>query len=286
MLKVRQYLQPVVKDATTVEVVVKAYANFTGLAQACVKNGKLKGNVSLNQFVIGFNRRYPLFDFVDVGPGKEETDNKFKGMVSTSSIHVLVSLTKAFSDVLEVYVPNPLCKHIILGCYHDQGYIPFLRKFDQGPSVSEKITLLKTGPLARGMESLGFKKTELFNSLFSSESSGLTPTSPKFMKSLPVVGSERLGPIKRNSNGKRIDKDLSVDPKLLERMKKFNLCGWHYLREDCVHGHNRSHDYPRPLSLEEYDAVWYLTRAGGFCHNARGNRDCNDDRCIYRHRSS
>lgn len=78
MLKVRQYLQPFVKGA---EVVVKAYANLAGLGQACVKNGKLKGSVCLNQFVIGFNRRYPLFDFVDVGPGKEETDNKFKGMV-------------------------------------------------------------------------------------------------------------------------------------------------------------------------------------------------------------
>jgi hypothetical protein len=82
MFTVRQYLQPFVKDAETIGIMVKAYANLTGLAQACVKNGKLKVGGLLSQFVIGFNRRYPLFDFVDVGSGKEEADNKLRGMVS------------------------------------------------------------------------------------------------------------------------------------------------------------------------------------------------------------
>lgn len=197
-----------------------------------------------------------------------------------------MSLTKAFADVLKIYVPNPQCQHIILGCYHDQGYVPFLRKFDRGPPISEKITLLKTGPLVRGMESLGFKKTELFNSLFSSETSSFTPGSPTFIKPLSVVQSERLGPIIRDKKGNRIDKILSIDPSLLQRMKKLNLCGWHYLREDCVHEHNRSHAYPRPLSVEEYDAVWYLTRIGGLCYNVKKNKDCTDDKCIYGHRPS
>jgi hypothetical protein len=86
MLKVRKYLNQFVKNAETVAVMVKAYANLTGLAQACVKNGKLKAGISLNPFVVGFNRRYPLFDFVDVGAGKEEADNKIRGMVSISSL--------------------------------------------------------------------------------------------------------------------------------------------------------------------------------------------------------
>jgi len=84
MLKVRQYLQLFVKDAETVAVMVKAFANLAGLAQACVKNGKLKAGISLNPFVVGFNRRYPLFDFVDVGAGKEEADNKIRGRVVRS----------------------------------------------------------------------------------------------------------------------------------------------------------------------------------------------------------
>jgi hypothetical protein len=80
MLKVREYLHRFMKDVETIEVMVKAYANLTGLTQVCVKNGKLKINMSLNPFVVGFNRRYPLFDFVDVGAGKEEADNKIRGM--------------------------------------------------------------------------------------------------------------------------------------------------------------------------------------------------------------
>lgn len=285
MLKVRQYLQPFVKDAETVGVVVKAYANLTGLAQACVKNGKLKVATLLSQFVIGFNRRYPLFDFVDVGPGKEEADNKLRGIVSTSPTHELMLLTNVFAGLLDFFVPNPQCQHIILGCCHDQGYVPFLRKFHKGPSGSEKITLLQAGPMTWGMASLGFKKTDLLNCLFSSESPGFTPSSLTITKSLPVVKSERLGPIIRDSNGKRTDKVLSVSPALVEKMKKLNLCAWHYLREDCV-GCKRSHAYPRPLSPDEYDAVWFLTRTGGLCYVAMKNKDCSDDRCIYRHRSS
>ncbi len=87
MLKVRNYLHPQVKDAETTAVMVKAFANLNGLAQACVKNGKLKAEVLLSLFVIGFNRRYPLFDFVDVGPGKEEADNKLRGMVLLLSLY-------------------------------------------------------------------------------------------------------------------------------------------------------------------------------------------------------
>jgi hypothetical protein len=186
-----------------------------------------------------------------------------------------------------MYFPNPQCQHIILGCYHDQGYVPFLRRFDKGPSWSEKITLLQAGPLTRGMGSLGFKKTDLFNSLFSSESSSFTPRSPTLIKPLPVVKSERLGPIIRDNKGNRIDRILSVSPKVLEQIKKLNLCGWHYLREDCVaQGCKRSHAYPRPLSPEEYDAVWLLTRTGGMCYNISKKKDCSDDRCIYRHHSS
>jgi hypothetical protein len=160
-----------------------------------------------------------------------------------------------------------------------------LRQFDKGPSVSDKITLLLRGPLAPRMESLGFKKTDLFNSLFSSEIPSSPSDSPTVFRSFPLVNSVRLGPIVRNSLGKRIDKDLIVDQSLLQRMKGFNLCAWHYLREDCVQKCKRSHAYPRPLSLEEHDAIWYLSRSG-LCRSVKRSTDCDDDRCIYGHRYS
>jgi hypothetical protein len=83
--------------------------------------------------------------------------------------------------------------------------------------------------------------------------------------------------------GKRIDKDLAIDANVLKKIKGLSLCSRHYLREDCVQGCGYSHKYPRPLSIEEYDVVWYLARAG-LCQNLTRNADCNDERCIYGHR--
>lgn len=81
MVKVREHLASLdsaINDPKTVPVIVKAYANLSGLAQACVRDGKLGSISDMAQFWIGFTRRYPLVDFVDVGSGKDEADNKLK----------------------------------------------------------------------------------------------------------------------------------------------------------------------------------------------------------------
>lgn len=82
MLTVREHLDSMgssISDARNVPVVIKAYANMGGLAQACVRDRKLSSVSEMTQFWIGFSRRYPHVDFVDVGPGKEEADNKIRG---------------------------------------------------------------------------------------------------------------------------------------------------------------------------------------------------------------
>jgi len=95
--------------------------------------------------------------------------------------------------------------------------------------------------------------------------------------------SERLRPIIRNGLGKRTDKVLSIDKGLMQDMRKKNLCTWHYLRSDCSLGPcKRNHNYPRPLSAEEFDALWFVARQG-MCHSSRKGRVCDDDQCIYGH---
>jgi hypothetical protein len=87
MEKVREHLVSLgdsVVDAESIPVMVKAYANLNGLAQACVRDKKLGSLADMVQFWIGFSRRYPLVDFVDVGSGKEEADNKLRGMILDS----------------------------------------------------------------------------------------------------------------------------------------------------------------------------------------------------------
>jgi hypothetical protein len=84
MEKVREHLAsivPAIEDVRSIPVMVKAYANLSGLAQACVRDGKLNSVGDMTQFWIGFTRRYPLVDFVDVGSGKEEADNKLRGKI-------------------------------------------------------------------------------------------------------------------------------------------------------------------------------------------------------------
>ena len=85
MEKVREHLGSLgsgINDHKTVPVMVKAFANLSGLGQACVRDRKLTSVGDMNQFWIGFTRRYPMVDFVDVGPGKEEADNKLRGQVT------------------------------------------------------------------------------------------------------------------------------------------------------------------------------------------------------------
>lgn len=151
--------------------------------------------------------------------------------------------------------------------------------------MSEKITLIQRGPLPPRMESLGFKKTNMFNCLFSPEYPCSPPCSPAHNKTSTSVSAIRLGPIIRNPSGKRIDRELIIDANLLQKMKKLNLCSRHYLREDCAPKCKRNHLYPRPLSLEEHNAVWFLARAS-LCQSLKRNSNCNDGNCIYGHRYS
>jgi len=37
----------------------------------------------VEQFIVGFNRELPLFEFVDAGADKEAADNKIKGTSTT-----------------------------------------------------------------------------------------------------------------------------------------------------------------------------------------------------------
>ncbi|KAG0645059.1 hypothetical protein D0Z07_9098 [Hyphodiscus hymeniophilus] len=293
--KVREHLSslsPPFEDAKTVPIMVKAFANRSGLAHAYAGNKKVVPPISINHFWIGFSRRYPLVDFVDVGLGKEEADNKLR-------------------EVLAIYIGNPQCQHMLLGCCNDAGYVPVLRPYVAQASISERITLLSAGPVQAVMENLGFRITPIFEPLFisrpplrappsnlpgengsqsvkvtqpivdsilASSSSSSSPVPEK-----PVKNCGRLRPIIRNGVGKRIDKPLSVDQKLVQTISKRNLCYWHYLRADCMTAScSRKHEYPRPLSPGEYDALWHVARQG-MCYRLRNGVDCTDDQCLYGH---
>jgi hypothetical protein len=61
------------------KVVTRMYANVKGLADTCCRAGLVDSPALLEDFVRGFTRGDTLFDFVDVGPGRDRADEKVSG---------------------------------------------------------------------------------------------------------------------------------------------------------------------------------------------------------------
>ena len=77
--RVKDYARELKLDSENIDISVRAYADLKSLRSACVRNGRMKESSSMSLFAHGFSQRQALFDFVDVGPGKEGADNKVRG---------------------------------------------------------------------------------------------------------------------------------------------------------------------------------------------------------------
>ena len=70
-------------DSDRLDVVVKAFAHLDGLGSRLVREARVKDTAQVRAFCAGFSSRLPMFDFVDVGFGKERADNKIRGTMHT-----------------------------------------------------------------------------------------------------------------------------------------------------------------------------------------------------------
>ena len=61
------------------KIVAKIYANVRGLADACSRAGIVDSPATVEEFTRGFTGNKHLFDFVDVGMGKDRADDKISG---------------------------------------------------------------------------------------------------------------------------------------------------------------------------------------------------------------
>ena len=62
-----------------VKIMVRAYADVEGLAEVCTKAGLVPSPDRVADFICGFTRGKLLFDFTDVGMGKDRADGKLNG---------------------------------------------------------------------------------------------------------------------------------------------------------------------------------------------------------------
>ncbi|KAJ9130108.1 hypothetical protein NKR23_g12349 [Pleurostoma richardsiae] len=76
---IRQYVSGLSTEWRDIDVVVRAFANVNGLGAALARGGRVRDASQLRELVGGFNSRQALFDFVDVGAGKERADHKLRG---------------------------------------------------------------------------------------------------------------------------------------------------------------------------------------------------------------
>ncbi|EKG09369.1 Zinc finger CCCH-type protein [Macrophomina phaseolina MS6] len=127
-------------------VMVYIYANVEGLSRKLASVGIIKSPVELYTFTRAFNLHQPLFNFIDVGSGKERADHKIK-------------------EMLRLFTTNIQCKHIIFSGCHDNGYLPCLDPYKHDLSNANRISLLETTPVQPGFTALKFK-TVRFSSVF------------------------------------------------------------------------------------------------------------------------
>jgi hypothetical protein len=64
----------------SLKIIARIYANVKGLSDTCHKAGIIDKPSVMEDFVRGFNESRSLFDFVDVGTGKDRADDKIAGM--------------------------------------------------------------------------------------------------------------------------------------------------------------------------------------------------------------
>lgn len=68
------------------KIVARVYANLKGLGDTCVRAGIISSPDLLADFARGFTCGKTLFDFIDVGPGKDRADAKIIGESISSGV--------------------------------------------------------------------------------------------------------------------------------------------------------------------------------------------------------
>ncbi|KAL1983837.1 hypothetical protein VTN96DRAFT_9838 [Rasamsonia emersonii] len=137
---IKEFLQSELNiDAEQCRVMVRVYANLSGLSKSLSKAG-LVGNEarSLAPFAASFTGSQDLFDFVDAGD-KDGTDLKVR-------------------ETFQLFVDNNQCKHIFFAGCHDVGYLSLLTPY-QGKA--DRVTLIKAASIQPEFESLDLPIREI-----------------------------------------------------------------------------------------------------------------------------
>ncbi|KAF1815550.1 hypothetical protein P152DRAFT_479469 [Eremomyces bilateralis CBS 781.70] len=176
-------------------IVCRLYANLSGLAETCRRAGLIATTQDLEEFMKGFTRAKTLFDFVDVGSGKDRADGK---------------IIEHFK--LNLYDYH--CRQIILGCSHDNGYARTLEEIVQADLI-KRITLLEGVPFERELVVLPFRKHKIMNLFRETKILSVpdfTPRAPVFTPGIRAAVMHPPGFITASPPGYRSSSALAMRP--------------------------------------------------------------------------
>ncbi|MCJ1275147.1 hypothetical protein MMC21_002947 [Puttea exsequens] len=152
------------------KIVTRVYANLKGLGEVCRKAGIIDISDVIEEFARGFTGSKQLFDFVDVGVGKDRADDKI-------------------SEIFKLHLYDSHCRQILFGCSHDNGYARLLEDVAE-PTICDSITLLEGVPFEKELAQLDSKyRTAKFEGLFRTKKINVYPPISKHSVPLQTLGS-------------------------------------------------------------------------------------------------
>lgn len=130
-------------------ILVNIRANLADLARVLHNQGSIRATGQMLSFARDFSKTHAEFNFVDVGKGKENADNKMRRM-------------------LNFYHNNIQCKKIIFAGCHDTGYVHDLEEKRGHEDAHQRLVLLETTSAEPQFRKLGLPITR-FDTVFRTE---------------------------------------------------------------------------------------------------------------------
>ena len=178
-------------------VIGRVYGNVRGLGEVLQKSGIIDYASQFDDFARGFNGSKLLFDFVDVGSGKDKADDKITGEPQRVPKFVLDCADGMRLEIFKLYLRDIHCHQLVLGCSHDNGYARLLEDIMGDSNFLERITLLEGVPFERELAELQRQfRTTKFNDLFR----GSKVVAPSQYRAGPTAPLPSLLPDSRNTS--------------------------------------------------------------------------------------
>ncbi|KAI4715037.1 hypothetical protein J4E89_000723 [Alternaria sp. Ai002NY15] len=273
----------------------RIYANVRGLGDVLVRRGMYEDIIEFEDFVRGFTRGKTLFDFIDVGAGKDRADEKIIGLFRETKLVVWGSGPTYAASTYANGLPPAFVPGRIDSNDSSKASVASTGLPSRFPAPSKSPIM--DSPLPNRATMMALPRTPSTSTLASDSTfPALKPDPPAPLLNWaakaaapppPVTETPVYKPanreevIARNRAGQRVDPPCKdYDKAEVDRMKKIKLCNVHFLRAECPYDTKCTHLHAYKPTSDELATLRLVARMAP-CSNGSV---CQDIRCIYGHR--